>query len=247
MNSNIARNQQGMAMILVLILLTVGSLLLVPTLQFAATALTNQQIAKDDMLTSFAVDALSEHALWELQYGDQFQDCVTPLDSTPDSFVDCVAEWGAWTLTTSLEGITNETLVPQVNGQDASVTVEVPGGLTAPPEPTPTPTSAKCLYGWVERDTDPTTPGDQTWVQVGEPIYYTVNIWNCNSGASAIALRRLKVLLPPGFTYVTGSTSGDTTTVDPQASLCTGLDSPYTGCLANDSSLLLAWPSSTSN
>ena len=170
MNTNLVRNQQGMAMVMVLILLTVGSLLLVPALQFAATALTNQQIAQNDMWTSFAVDALSEHALWELQYGDEFEDCVTPLDGTPDSFVDCVGEWGSWTLTTSLEGITNETLVPKVNGQDASVSVEVPGALTAPPEPTPTPTAAKCLYGWVERDTDPTTPGDQTWVQVGTVV-----------------------------------------------------------------------------
>lgn len=252
MKRGLVRSQRGVALIITLIVLSMGSLLIVPTLQYATTALKTQGFSRNDLWTQYALDAFTQHALWELEYDDQFQDCVAPLDGLADSFLDCVIEKGEWTLTTQpLPVGTPHTVYSQVNGRDVSVTVTVPGDLVAPPEPTPTITPAKCLYAWVTRDTDLTKAGDQTWVQVGQPIYYSVHVWNCSSGPAAINLRRIIALLPAGFTYVTGSSVGDMTVLDPEVSVCDGAatvpDPDYTYCAAVDNSLLTAWQSATEN
>ena len=252
--------QRGIALALTLIMLGIGSLVIVPTLRYASTALFNQQINRDDFWTINALDAITELALWELQHDDDFLDCSDALgnpvldsDGTNESFVDCVVSWGSWTLATSgkLESIENETLVAQVNRQDVSVKVEVPADLLVAPDPSPTPTSDKCLYVWVTRDTDLAKAGDQTWVLVNEPIYYTLHIWYCSDGPEDIKLRRIHVLMPEDFIYELGSTGGDATFLDPERSACDGSattpDPDYTPCTITDNRRLLSWPSATTN
>lgn len=203
-----SKGQRGVALIMVLIFLGVGAFLLAATLNYAGGALKLLNVSRTTVRAQYALDAISQQALWYLQYEDQFQDCLptagaTPTpqpDGTPDSFVDCVVEYGKWTLATQgkLTGAYNETQVERVNGQEVTVSVEVPGGLTAPPAPIPTPISGACLYPVVTRD--------PTWVMVGDPVTYTFTVTNCGTQSNT-GLRRLKAMLPPTFAYVSGSTT----------------------------------------
>jgi len=249
--------QRGLALAMVLIFLAVGSLALVPTLRYASSAFKLFTVSRESAEVEYALDALTQQALWYLQYKDPFKDCDnvtgTPTpDGLDESFAECVAMWGGpvlggWTLATpgKLTGVFNETQVNQVNKQDASVTVSVPGGLTAP-TPTPLPfIDTECLTPSVTRD--------PTWVQVGEPITYTVTFLNCYDSPATFQMRRLVMLLPPEFTYVLGSTTGDYA-LDPEdndpdpdlKNVCDGPatlpDPDYFGCLQPDNSVLLDWP-----
>jgi len=252
------KEQRGMALLLVLIFLAAGAVLLTPTLNYTATSLMSHRVSQESTEVRYALDAITQQALWMMEYYDDanpFQDCDEPPDLVGDSFAKCVAMKGSWTLTTqALPTPTPYTIVDRVNNQDVAISVEVPSALTAPPEPTPTPSSEHCIYVWVTRDTDPDTPGDQTWAESGEPIEYTLHFWNCDGKSTK--LRRVVALLPPGFDYLsedegyqgTGPPQPEgITNQDPEESVCTGLAQPYYGCKENDSSLLLDWPSATTN
>ena len=192
------KGQQGIAMIFVLLFLAVGSLALVPTLRYASSTLKLVSVSRESAEVQYALDALTQQALWYLQYETQFEECDDPADGI-DSFVYCVAKNSEWTLTTQpLPVGTPHTVVDQVNKQDASVTVSVPGALTADPEPTPTPGPGTCFYASVTRDTDPDTDGDQTWVQVGKPIEYTLHIQNCSTNTKR-RLRNVGVIADPAM------------------------------------------------
>ena len=215
------KTERGAALILVLAILGVGAVLLPATLSYASTALMYFSVSQKSTEVVYDLNALTEYALWEMQYDTEFMDCDDPADGTIESFMDCVGKWGSWTLATpgKLQNIFNETQVAYVNNQEVSVSVEVPGDLTAPPEPTPTPTTAHCRYPWVVRDTDSTQAGNQTWAQVGDPITYTVHIWNCSDKTTN--LRRIVILLPSEYSYVAGSSiEPNAGTNDPEQTRC---------------------------
>ncbi|MBI2172202.1 MAG: hypothetical protein HYU30_09355 [Chloroflexi bacterium] len=235
---------------MVLILLAVGALFLGPALNYTSTALKTSRISVNTLGADYAVEAITQQALWMLDYETAFQ--CDPAPAAPIKFADCVVTKGSWALTTQLTGPSNESLVERVNGRDVTVTIRLPGtASTAPPPgstptpttavPTPTPTGGDCLYPIVSR-----TP---TWVKVGDPVTYTVTVYYCSTSNNVIQLRRLVALLPPGFSYQ-GPTTGDITTDPPQQNQCTGPaapgpSGPYYGCLANDNRVLLDWPSAT--
>ena len=237
------RKQRGIGMLLVLIFLGVGGLLLPPTLRHVATALNFYSVSRESAQVEYALDAVTQQALWLLEYEDSWADCV----GTPelDSFAACVVSYGSWDLATDdkLENKVNETEITPVNGQQVEVSVEVPGAIAAATDPTPTPTSGACFYATVDR-----TPA---WVEVGEPIRYRVNVWNCSTSPSQRSLRHVAVITSGQMSYVVGSTDqsvadpveepnpptgGDCTTIDTntETAACPGY--------APDS-LLLSWPS----
>ena len=125
-----------------------------------------------------------------------------------------------------------------------------------PPEPTPTPSPGSCIFNWVTRDADPNTPGEQIWIQIGEPIEYTVHVLNCSSDPASKNVRRIVALLAPEMDYVPGTSGGTVfqgwppeASKEPEVSRCDGSttlpDHDYAGCQANDNSLLLGWPSAS--
>ena len=200
------RSQNGVALVLVLILLGVGGLVMAPSLRLTSTALNFFGISRESTEVAYALDAVTQQALWMLENDAAFQDCdpnadftAFDLDGTDDKFKDCVAMWGSWDLATAdlLETKPNESKVDAVNGQQVIVTVQVPGALGAPPEPTPIPNNTQCLYTSVTR-----TP---TWVQVGEPITYTFHIKNC--GDKNFFARRVKAIFPGSFIYTATATN----------------------------------------
>ena len=245
------RSQNGVALVLVLILLGVGGLVMAPSLRLTSTALNFFGISRESAEVAYALDAVTQQALWMLENDDPFQDCDEPPDSVVDTFAECVALRGSWDLATLdlLEIKFNESQVDTVNRQQVVVTVELPGALSASVDPAPVLQAGACMYVWVDR-----TP---TWVRVGEDITYTVHVVSCSSSPQPVNIRRMVAVFSPGFDYrdavtesggtVPGEPFGGVTDQDPAENLCTGLDSPFFGCIQNDSGLLLDWPSATTN
>lgn len=60
------KQQRGQVLILVLILLAVGSLLIVPVIDYTTIALRSQQISEDTMVEQRVADSSLEDALWKL-------------------------------------------------------------------------------------------------------------------------------------------------------------------------------------
>ena len=252
------KEQRGVALMLVLVFLGVGALVLVPTLGYTASALKLFSVSRETAQVQYSLEATTAQAMWYLQYDTTLRDCDQPLDGTADDlFANCVAKYGSWKLATSgkTSGAFNETQIDTLNGQEVEISVEVPGGLTSPPEPTPTPAAGSCVFDYVERD--------PTWVQVGEAITYEVHVTNCSTSPASKNVRRFILRLPPEFDYVATSTDccvdpSDTSLFDgwpggnnkePEVSRCDGPvtapDPDYPGCKTNDNSLLLAWPDAT--
>jgi len=240
--------QRGAILILVLIMLGAGAVVLPPSLRYVRTTLNLLRVSQQTTMAHYALDGITQQALAMLQYDTSFKDCnnvsgIPTPDAIVDSFANCVAMWGKWTLATQgkLTGGFNETQVERVNDQEVTVSIEVPGALTAPPEPTPTPTSDVCIFTYGTRDT--------TWAQAGGIITYEIHAVNCSSSPSMKNLRRLVVLLPSAFDYVSTDYSSSLfsgwsagANKEPTVARCAGIDNPYPGCEANDNSLILIWP-----
>ncbi|MBA7700384.1 hypothetical protein ES703_109098 [subsurface metagenome] len=62
--------QKGQALIITLIILGVGSLVIVPTLNYVNTCLLGIRVAKNSLFTQYALDAAAEYQLWQLDYTD---------------------------------------------------------------------------------------------------------------------------------------------------------------------------------
>ena len=245
------RSQNGVALVLVLILLGTGGLIIGPALRQTSTALNFFGISRENAEVAYALDAVTQQALWLLESTDPFQDCDEPLDSVVDTFADCVALRGSWDLATAdrLESKFNESEIDAVNGQQVIVTVQVPGALGAPPDPTPTPISSACFNAWVSRS--------PTWVQVGEPIDYTVTVYSCSSGSANRNVRHVAVIFSPAMSFVPPPSPGGTgpatsppglmdPATEPEEGDCTALDTNTTtaACVAYPAdSRLESWPS----
>ncbi len=240
------RSQNGVALVLVLILLGTGGLIIGPALRQTSTALNFFGISRENVEVAYALDAVTQQALWLLESSDPFEECDSG-EVGDETFAECVAAKGSWELTTTDNYdplADNETLVAAVNGQQVIVTVQVPGALGAPPDPTPTPTpgNVDCFYAWVTRD--------PTWVQVGDPITYTLHVWNCSSSPSNKNLRNVAVITSGQMTYELGSTGGSLVSPPiepnpPAGGDCTALATDTTIAICPGypaDSLVLSWP-----
>ena len=87
------RDQRGIAMVLVLIFLGAGGILLAPTLRHVATALNFYGVSRESAEVEYALDAVTQQALWLLQNADPFQECDSGKAGV-DSFTECVAFHG---------------------------------------------------------------------------------------------------------------------------------------------------------
>ncbi len=66
----IIKGEKGQALPIVLILLVLGGLLVVPSLDYAATSLNASRIVKQDLNRVYAADAGVEHVLWQIINGE---------------------------------------------------------------------------------------------------------------------------------------------------------------------------------
>ena len=74
----IMKEEKGMALPIVLVLLLLGGLLIAPALSYASTSLNAGQVVKENVRGVYAADAGVEHALWCIK-----NDAVPPLQPYP--------------------------------------------------------------------------------------------------------------------------------------------------------------------
>lgn len=91
------RNQKGLALPLVLILLAIGGLIVVPSLNYASTSLKATSQIQTKAQGIYAADAGIEYTIWELQ------NAVTPAEALPENINDFhvgidVVDYGLYTL-----------------------------------------------------------------------------------------------------------------------------------------------------
>lgn len=244
------RSQNGVALVLVLILLGTGALIMAPSLRNTSTALNFFAVSRESTDVAYALDAVTQSALWLLEKGDPFQECDSAKAGV-DSFAECVAFHGSWELATEDyidPGKVYESLIPTVNRQQVEVIVKVPGALGAPPDPTPTPIAGACFNAWVSRS--------PTWVQVGEPINYTVTIYSCSSSSANRNVRHVAVITSSAMSFVPPPAPGGTgpatkppglmdPATEPEEGDCTALDTNTTtaACIGYPAdSVLESWP-----
>ena len=247
------RSQKGLALVLVLILLGTGGLIMGPALRQTSTALNFFGISRENAEVAYALDAVTQQALWLLESSDPFEECDSGK-AGDETFAECVGFYGSWDLATAdllaPAPTPNASLIDAVNGQQVIVTVEVPGALGAPPAPTPTPISAACFNALIERS--------PTWVQVGEPINYTVTVYSCSSSTAQRNVRHVAVIFSPAMSFVPPPSPGGTGPVpaggiglmdpatEPEEGDCTALDTNTTtaACVSYPAdSRLESWPS----
>lgn len=167
-NRLFGRGEQGQAMVMALIALTLGMLLITPILSYMSTGVKAATVYKRVTSELYAADAGVEYAMWRIKNGLSVNSPIT------------------------------------VGGIPVTITVSQ---LTELP------------YGPVI-----TGAGIQSWrLQVSTAIVnngngtFTYTITVANVGPSTIHLVEIGAGLPDGFTYVTGSTSGDITTANPSS------------------------------
>ncbi|MEK7682179.1 MAG: hypothetical protein AAB369_05060, partial [Chloroflexota bacterium] len=176
----LARDERGQVLALVLIVLAVGTLMATSFLTAESADLLSARESSAHLSNRTAADAGVEHGIWRVRYDPTF---VAGLPvSTPVSYQ------------------------KTVDGMPVTISV------TLVPTPTPVATS-----------TPVSTPQPGHNIQVGKtvtPAYappgqttvFTYTIQISNTGTATIKLEQVWDILPQGFTYVPGSSSGITTT-----------------------------------
>lgn len=175
----LARDERGQVLALVLIVLAVGTLMATSFLTAESADLLSARESSVHLSNRTAADAGVEHGIWRVRYDPTF---VAGLPaSTPVSYQKTVD---------SMPVTISVTLVPTP---------------TRVPTPTPvgTPQSGGVIQVGKTSAPDSAPPGQFT--------VFTYTIQVVNTGTSTVHLEEVYDLLPQGFMYVPGSSSGFTT------------------------------------
>ncbi len=173
------KKQRGQALILVLIALAVGSLLIIPTLNYVNTGLLRTRISERLLLQQYAADAAIEYSLWQLNYNvDGLADLLNP--DNPSS-------------STSIT----------VNGIEVPVITEISQSPEADTGSFPVPPSESGIHLAAALEIVP-----PTWSEPGQEAQFTHLVYVYNYGTSAVHMKALFQQLDPGLVYVPGSYQG---------------------------------------
>jgi hypothetical protein len=176
--------QRGQAFVLVLIALAVGSLLIVPTLNYVYTGLRYIPLGDSLLIEQYTADAAIEYGLWQLEYN---VDNVTGQLSieNPSS---------------------NETIT--VNGQEVTVNTEISLSPTSENGSFVVPPYQSGIHLAVGLDV--LAP---VWTKSGHKAYLTHVIYIYNYGSAQAHLKTLYQKLDPGLTYEPGTYNGPSAVV----------------------------------
>jgi hypothetical protein len=178
-SDGVKRNRQrGGALILVLIALSVGSLIIVPTLDYVYTGLKRVPISERLLMEQYSADAAIEYGLWQLAYGDNTTDDLSPDNPDEDTIININGE--NLTLNTSIS------MSPASDNGSFSV---------------PAPESG--IHLAVGMDILP-----PVWTKAGNKAYLTHVIYIYNYGTASTHLKGLFQELDPRLTYLNGSYEG---------------------------------------
>lgn len=171
--------QRGQALILVLITLAVGSLLIVPTLNYVYTGLRFIPLSDSLLLDQYTADAAIEYGLWQLEYNvDNVTGQLSP--DNPSS---------------------NETIT--INGEEVTVTTEISLSPTSENGTFVVPPFQSGLHIAVGLDVLP-----PVWTKSGHKAYLTHVVYIYNYGSAVAHLKTLCQQLESGLTYTPGSYDG---------------------------------------
>ena len=171
--------QRGSALILVLIALTLGSLIITPTLNYVSTGLLETRVSEEMLLNQYSADAAVEYSLWQLKYDvDGLTDQLGP--ENPSS---------------------NTTIT--VNDVDVSITTEISQSLQDDTGPFLVLPSESGIHLAVALQIIP-----PSWSRSGQIAYFTHVVYIYNYGTSGAHLKTLSQQLDPDLLYVEGSYEG---------------------------------------
>lgn len=180
-NSDSVNRQRGSGLILVLIALAVGSMLIIPTLNYVYTGLRETPISKRLLLEQYTADAAVEYSLWQLKNNvDNITGQLSP------------------------ENPSSTTLIT-VNGMEVSVTTEITQSPLGDAWPFPVPLSESGIHLTTALVIQP-----PFFSEDGQTAYFTHVVYIYNSGSSAVHLKAVFQQLDPSFTYLEGSYDGFT-------------------------------------
>jgi len=176
--NNVIR-QKGQAFVLVLIALAVGSLLIVPTLDYVYTGLRAIPLGDSQLIDQYTADAAIEYGLWQLAYN---VDNVTgQLSVENPSFSENVT----------------------VNGQEVTVTTEISLSPTTEEGEFVIPPYQSGIH--IAVGLDVLAP---VWNRSGHKAYLTHVVYIYNYGSAQAHLKTLYQKLAPGLNYEPGTYDG---------------------------------------
>ncbi len=198
---HILNGESGHVMPIVMVTLIVGTLIMIPSLNFVSTNLNTQIVLREKIRAIYAADAGIEDALWKIKYEipPEGEDpnwlddlCLADLD---DPAVDWLndPELGYWLSDTSGTA--------EINGMPVKVIIIrsdflVGGVVIGETQPHP---------DWISIDKtlEEVTPGQ-----------YLYNLYIINIGSGNVNIQKIIIYFSPYLTYQ-GPTTGDITSEDP--------------------------------
>jgi hypothetical protein len=174
------REEKGQTFILVLILLVLSALIIVPLLTYISTGIKTGQVFQKKTDELYAVDAGVEDGIWQVKY-DNIETFTNPVGYNPYDYTD------SWSYPLS----------EQVNTQSTNVTIAnvwIPSNIAAPSQSQ----AATIIQAGKLIVTDSVVGTSTCKINIS---YYK------GAQDSPLAVTTLGVWLPPGFTYVAGSSN----------------------------------------
>ncbi len=170
--------QRGSALLLVLASLSIGSLIITPTINYVYTGISRADIAEDYILDQYAADGALELVLWQIKYD-------------PDDLLDG--------LTADNPSETSTT----VNDIDVPIVIEITESPLGEDWPFPVPASEAGIHLMTILVLGPPIPSED-----GQTTFFPHRVYVFNSGASRIHLKEVFQQLDPRLTYVPDSWDG---------------------------------------
>lgn len=179
-SDGVKRNRQrGGALILVLIALSVGSLIIVPTLDYVYTGLKRVPISERLLMEQYSADAAIEYGLWQLAYdADNITDDLNPDNPSSNSTI-------------------------TINDIDVPIITEITQSPLGEDWPFPVPESQSGIH--LSSVLDIQSP---YWSDDGQIVYFPHVVYMYNDGDSSLHPNSLIQHLDPRFEYVEGSYDG---------------------------------------
>ena len=178
------RKQKGMALALTLMALAVGSLLIIPTLNFVYSGTINTRIAEEYTLEQYTAEAAAEFALWQLKYN--VDDITDLLDMDNPSHEDSVV----------------------INGIEIPIITEVSFSPESDDGSFTTPGTTSGIHIAAALEIRPSS-----WCKAGQKNYLTHIVYIYNYGTSAVHLKGLFQRFDPALKYVQDSYDGPSASV----------------------------------
>lgn len=176
--------EKGQALILVLVLLTIGSLLMTAMLGFMGTGATSGHVYHKKTAELYAADAGIEDAIWQIRY-DHINNFTAPVNYSPYDFTNVWPDSG----------------VPPINNKPVAVTIKnewMPSNIAAPDVTTATNIieGDKLVVTGSTVDTGLTADDGTTKIS-----RYRMKITYYPSAGETMTVGTIGVWLPPGCSY----------------------------------------------